>query len=457
MPIEITMPKLSDTMTDGTLVKWLKKEGDAVKPGDILAEVETDKATQELEAFEVGTVAKIMVPEGAKTPIGGVIVVLAKPGEDVKKIATLAGSPPPASVAKVVATPAEVKAQTTGVAVSATGAVITAVETQTEPSAAETIKEGAEHIGDGRVRISPLARRIADELKIDITTLRGTGPDGRVIKRDVEQAAAQRPSGAAPSKAPSSGMGTIPTVAPVKAQSASLPTPSASAKLESKKIPLSSIRQTIARRLLESKLTIPHFYLSVDVQMDALLTLRGQANAQLAPEKLSVTDFIARAVAVALARIPAMNTSFGGTEIVQHGTVNLGIAVALDDGLVVPVLRDAHLKGVRQLSAEIKQLAELARSRKLKADQITGSTFTISNLGMYGVKNFQAIVNPPEAAILAVGGTSAQAVAKDGQVAVAEVMNLSLSCDHRVIDGATGAKFLGEIKTLLEQPLAMLI
>jgi pyruvate dehydrogenase E2 component (dihydrolipoamide acetyltransferase) len=302
-----------------------------------------------------------------------------------------------------------------------------------------------------------LARRIADELKIDITTLRGTGPDGRVIKRDVEQAAAQRPSGAAPAKAPSSGMGTIPTVAPVKAQTASLPTPSASAKLESKKIPLSSIRQTIARRLLESKLTIPHFYLNIDVQMDALLTLRGQANAQLTPEKLSVTDFIARAVAVALARVPAMNASFGGTDIVQHGTVNLGIAVALDDGLVVPVLRDAHLKGVRQLSAEIKQLAELARSRKLKADQMTGSTFTISNLGMYGVKNFQAIVNPPEAAILAVGGTSAQAVAKDGQVAVAQVMNLSLSCDHRVIDGATGAKFLGEIKTLLEQPLAMLI
>jgi pyruvate dehydrogenase E2 component (dihydrolipoamide acetyltransferase) len=233
------------------------------------------------------------------------------------------------------------------------------------------------------------------------------------------------------------------------------------AKLEQKQIALSNMRQTIARRLVESKQQIPHFYLSIDVVMDKLLELRTQINEQIAPEKLSVTDFIARGVAIALAKNPAMNASFAGTAIVQHGTVDLGIAVALEDGLVVPVIRQAHTKGVRALSQEIKQLADAGRKRKLKAEQMTGSTFTISNLGMYGVKNFNAIVNPPESGILAVGGTTWQPVVKEvggkREVVAAQVMNLTLSADHRVVDGATGAKFLADLKVLLEGPLGMLV
>ncbi len=300
--------------------------------------------------------------------------------------------------------------------------------------------------------MSPLARKIADEKGIDVSRLVGTGPEGRIIRRDVLGAASNvgGPKMAA-TQIPSKG---------------SAPTPMShlAAKLEAKSIPLSNMRQTIARRLVQSKQTIPHFYLSIDVVMDKLIEMRGQINEQIAPEKLSVTDFIARAVAIALSRVPAMNSSFAETAITQHGSVELGIAVALEDGLVVPVIKQAHTKGVRQISQEIKQLAELARTKKLKADQMTGSTFTISNLGMYGVKNFNAIVNPPESAILAVGGTSWQPVVKEAggkngarEIVAAQVMNLTLSADHRVVDGATGAKFLQELKGILEAPLAMLM
>jgi pyruvate dehydrogenase E2 component (dihydrolipoamide acetyltransferase) len=453
MPIEITMPKLTDTMSEATLAKWLKKEGDKVKPGDMIAEVETDKATQELEAFEAGTVAKIMVPEGGKTPVGALIVVLAKPGEDPKQVAAnVKGSPAAAAVPKAEkGAPANGKPeQGNGAAVPPASAPVAAaaepVEDHVEGSEPEVL-----HIG--KVRVSPLARKIADEKGIDVTTIRGTGPDGRIIKRDVLNAANQPTAHAArKAEAPSKA------AAPAAVQA---PAP----KLEHKNIPLSNMRQTIARRLVQSKQTIPHFYLSIDVVMDKLLALRVQANDQLASggggEKLSVTDFIAKACAVALARVPAMNASFAETTIIQHGTVELGIAVALEDGLVVPVVRNAHTKGVRQLSAELKNLAELARSKKLKADQMTGSTFTISNLGMYGIKNFNAIINPPESAILAVGGTSWQPVVQESksgrEVVPAQVMNLTLSADHRVVDGALGARFMQELKNLIEAPLNLLL
>ncbi len=419
MPLEITMPKLSDTMTDGTLVKWHKKENDAVKPGDIIAEVETDKATQELEAFEPGTVAKIIVHEGDKVPVGGLIVVLAKPGEDTAAIAKGAGATaskpaaaaPAAEVAKKTAAPVAMPSPATAVA--------------TQPAAA-----APEHRGNGGPqRVSPLALKIAVENGVDLSSLVGSGPDGRVIKRDV-LAAPQRTAAAA--------------AAPI--------TP-----LESKVIPLSNMRQTIARRLLEAKQSIPHFYVSTDVQMDNLLALRKSANEQLAPAKLTVTDFIARAVAVAVTQVPAINASFGGTQITRHGSVHIGIAVAIEDGLVVPVLRDAQTKTLRQISAEIRQLADLARTRKLKADQMTGSTITISNLGMYGIKEFAAIINPPEAAILAIGGTEARPVVKNGQVVAGQVMTITLSADHRVVDGATGAEFLSKLRGVLENPMAMLI
>ncbi len=438
MPIEITMPKLSDTMTDGTLVKWLKKENEKIKPGDVIAEVETDKATQELEAFEPGTVAKLMAKEGEKVPVGGLIVVLAKPDEDVAAIAKAAGgksgaAPAAAAPAAPTATPPAAPATTPASPPAPVMAPVSA------PAPAPVPMSAAQ---SGRpARSSPLARKIAAEKGVDVNSLQGTGPDGRIIKRDVLAAGttAGKPAAASAAKPP--------TAAPA------LP----AAKLEAKTIPLSNMRQTIARRLLHAKQTVPHFYVSIDIVMDALLNLRKAANEQLAPTKLTVTDFIARAVASAVVQAPGVNASFTDTAIIQHGSVNLGIAVAIEDGLVVPVIRDAQTKGLRQMSEEIKQLAQLARSRKLKADQMTGSTITISNLGMYGIREFQAIINPPEAAILAIGGTEARPIVKNGQVVPAQVMTISLSADHRVIDGALGAEFLSKLKNILENPLAMLV
>jgi len=429
MPIEITMPKLSDTMTDGTLVKWLKKENAKIKPGDVIAEVETDKATQELEAFEPGTVARIVAKEGEKIPVGGLIVVLAKPEEDVAAVAKAAGGKSSSSAAAAPQAPAAATPAATPAPVPA-------------PAAAPAPAPAPSADASRPVRSSPLARKIAADKGIDIQSLQGTGPDGRIIKRDVLAAgtASARPA----------------TSAAAKSALPAAPAPVA-AKLEARTIPLNNMRQTIARRLLQAKQTVPHFYVSIDVVMDALLELRKAANEQLAPTKLTVTDFIARAVASSVAQLPAVNASFTETAIIQHGSVNLGIAVAIEDGLVVPVIRDAQNKGIRQMSEEIKQLAQLARSRKLKADQMTGSTITISNLGMYGIREFQAIINPPEAAILAIGGTEARPIVKNGQVVPAQVMTISLSADHRVIDGALGAEFLSKLKTVLENPLAMLV
>ncbi len=425
MPMEITMPKLSDTMTDGTLVRWLKKEKDKVQPGDIIAEVETDKATQELEAFEPGTIAKIVVREGAKVPVGGVIVVLAAPDEDSEAVAR-------AYVVKPVPVAAVKESSTT--------AAPTPIPAPARPPVAPAPVPAPSSAGSSdagrRRRVSPLARKIAEEKGVDLAVIEGSGPDGRIIKRDV---LAAETAGTAP---------------PVGAASRPIPETS---RLEAKTMALSNVRQTIARRLLEAKQTIPHFYVSIDVVMEALLDLRKSANEQLAPAKLSVTDFIARAVAIALTQTPAVNASFSSTAIVRHGTVHLGIAVAIDDGLLVPVIRDAQTKDLRQISAEIRQLAELARTHKLKANQLTGGTFTISNLGMYGVRDFMAIINPPESAILAVGATEARPIVKGAQVVPAQVMTLSLSADHRVVDGATAAEFMSKLKAILENPLAMLI
>lgn len=448
MPIEITMPKLTDTMAEATLAKWLKKEGDAIKPGDMIAEVETDKATQELETFDSGIMAKIVAAEGSKMPVGALIAVIAKPGEDARQIAAgvkSAAAPKPAAPVRVPPQP------------------IAAASAKTHepapPPVEENHEEGSESTqaapSTGRIRVSPLARKIADEKGVDIATITGTGPEGRIIKRDVLEAASRSP-------APEAKGGTVRPPAPSAA--AQVVPSHLAVKLEQKNLPLSNMRQTIARRLVQSKQTIPHFYVSIDVLMDKLLELRVSVNEQLGAgsgEKISVTDFIARASAMALTRLPVVNSSFAETAIIQHGTVDLGIAVALEDGLVVPVIRSAHTKGIRQLSQEIRQLADLGRARRLKAEQMTGSTFTISNLGMFGVKEFAAIVNPPESAILAVGGTTWQPVVKETngkrEIIPAQVMTLTLSADHRVVDGATGAKFLQELKAILEAPLTTLV
>ncbi|HEY4329102.1 MAG TPA: pyruvate dehydrogenase complex dihydrolipoamide acetyltransferase [Phycisphaerae bacterium] len=460
MPIEITMPKLTDTMQEATLAKWLKKEGDAVKPGDMLAEVETDKATQELETFEHGTLAKIVIQEGGKTVVGALIAVLAKPGEDVKQVAANVKAPAAATPAPAGSVPAapESKAQTPPATPQATSPTAQQAPAPKEAAPAATLPDqqngnDPQLAGGGKLRISPLAAKIAQDMGIDLAGMQGSGPQGRIIKRDVLDAASR------PAAAPRAQLGLVHSSGPSTAGQAA-PVYKV-VKLEPRNIQLSNMRQTIARRLVQSKQTIPHFYVSIDVLMDRLIELRQQYNDLLAPSKVSITDFIARAAAVSLTRVPAINSSFADTAIIQHGTVDLGIAVALDDGLVVPVVRGAHTKSVRQIGQEIKQLADLGRSRKLKAEQMTGSTFTISNLGMYGVKDFSAIINPPESAILAVGGTTWQPVVKDiggrKEIVPAQVMTLTLSADHRVVDGATGAKFLQEMKGILEAPLTMLV
>ncbi len=460
MPIEITMPKLTDTMTEATLAKWLKNEGDAVKAGEMIAEVETDKATQELEVFEAGTMAKIVIPAGGKVPVGALIAVLAKTGEDAKAIAAnVKGGAPAAKAPAAKPAPSSSQEQAAAPTPHPSPTPAAPPAPKAAPVPVEDHQEGQEPeaLHTGKIRVSPLAQRMAEDMGVDLSLLRGSGPEGRIVKRDVLEAS-QKPGGGRGSAAAQSA---APKLAPAEKAAAAGGGAHLAVKLEQKSVPLSNMRQTIARRLVQSKQSIPHFYVSIDVLMDKLIETRQQYNDLVAPQKISVTDFIARAAAIALTRVPAVNASFAETAIVQHGTVELGIAVALDDGLVVPVLRQAHTKTVRQISDEIKKLAELGRSRKLKADQMTGSTFTISNLGMYGVKDFMAIINPPESAILAVGGTTWQPVVKDvngkKEIAPAQVMTLTLSADHRVVDGALGAKFLQEMKAILESPLTMLV
>lgn len=438
MPIPITMPRLSDTMEEGTLVKWLVKVGDKVASGDHLADVETDKATMELTAFDDGTVAKLAIEEGKTTKVGDLILVLAGEGESVEEAAKFDGSS------------SETKSE------GAAEAREPSPPTAPQPAATPT-QAGKEPSGAGqRVRISPLARKLAEEHGIDVSSIRGSGPDGRIIKRDILDAIEGK-SGSSPSEKPS---------APARPTTASAPAPApamAAAKLQDKTVPLSGMRKTIARRLVESKTTMPHFQVTVSVNADPLLDLRATINEQLEAEgvKLSVNDLIVRGVAVALARHPMINSSWTGEAIQQHGSIHIGVAVALPEekggGLVVPVLRDALGMGLRQIADETRRLAKKARESGLSADEMSGGTFTISNLGMFGVDHFTAIINPPQAAILAVGAALPRPVVRKGELTVGHEMALTLSSDHRVIDGAMAAAFLATLKQILESPVVMLV
>ncbi len=436
----IDMPKLSDTMTVGTLTKWLKKEGDAVKAGDMLAEVETDKATMELESFFDGTLIKIFAPAGSQVPIGAGLCAIGKPGEKVEAPATPAPSPvakpqdePSVAMAKEgtakpVAAPAPVSAPT---------AVATPVAQQPMPA----VSHGE------RLRISPLARKLAAEHKLDPARLAGSGPLGRIVKADVLAAAANPAllKSAAGATRASGGVDILPwSTGPVQ---------------EERLVPASNMRATIARRLVEAKSQIPHFYLEVEIDAEPLLALRAQLNAGLEAQgvKLSVNDFILRASAQALRRVPGVNASWTGTGIHYHGAAHVSFAVAIEDGLITPVIRDTHLKSVFAISSEAKALGKRAKEKKLAPAEFTGGTFCVSNLGMMGVSKFSAIINPPNAAILAVGTTVAKPVVRNGTVVPGQTMTLTLSCDHRVVDGALGAQFLGALRDLLEKPALLLV
>ena len=422
----IEMPKLSDTMTVGTLVKWLKKDGDAVKAGDMLAEIETDKATMELESFFSGTMVAVFVKAGSQVPLGAALCAIGKPGEKVE-----APAPRPAQEA-----PAPSPAPPPATLESAHEPAVQSQSPAPAPAPAPSPPPAP-----ARVRISPLARKLAAEKGVDPSTVAGSGPGGRIVRADVIAAA----SGAArPAAAATPGAATVGSKGPVQ---------------EARLSPVSNIRGIIAKRLLEAKTQIPHFYLQIEIDAGPLLELRAQLNAALEKEgvKLSVNDFILKASAEALRRVPTVNCSWEGAAVRHHPAAHVSFAVAIEDGLITPVIRDAHLKTLFAISSEAKALGRRAKDKKLTPAEFTGGTFCVSNLGMMGVESFSAIINPPNAAILAVGTTVRKPVVKGDQISIGQRMTLTLSVDHRVVDGAVGAAYLAALRDLLEKPALLLL
>ncbi|MGB6175597.1 MAG: pyruvate dehydrogenase complex dihydrolipoamide acetyltransferase [Methylocella sp.] len=429
MPIDILMPALSPTMERGNLARWLKKEGDKIKPGDALAEIETDKATMEVEAIDEGVLVKIVVPEGtADVPVNDVIGLIAGEGEDAKAVAS---RPSPVSEKMLSAPPAAPNA----------------------PAVAPRTLNGE---SGPRVFASPLARRIAKESGLDLASVTGSGPHGRVIERDVKAALAHAPAG----------------VPAHDTQAPSVPSPTPPDELIRKnfapgsfeEIPHDSMRKTIARRLVEASRTIPHFYLTADCNLDALMSLREAINAAAPNDKegkpaykISVNDFIVKALALALIRVPGANATWTETAMLQHKHADIGVAVAIPGGLIMPIVRAAETKTLSVISSEMKDFSARARARKLRPEEYQGGSTAVSNLGMFGVKSFSAVINPPQATILAVGAAGHRAIVKDGAPAVATLMSVTLSCDHRAVDGVLGANLLAAFKDLIEKPAGMLV
>jgi pyruvate dehydrogenase E2 component (dihydrolipoamide acetyltransferase) len=465
MPINITMPALSPTMEEGNLAKWLVKEGDKVAPGDVIAEIETDKATMEVEAVDEGTVARIVVPAGTEgVKVNSLIAVLAGEGEDASTAAKAGGDAPKGEgkqdADRASAAPAADEPK-------AGDAKADAPKEPAKPD--EALKAAAAATGKSqgeRVFASPLARRIAGEAGVDVAAISGSGPHGRVVKADVEAAVKSGGAKAAPAAAPSSS----------GAPAAAAPAPKAMSDEAVLKlfeegsyevVPHDNMRKTIAKRLVEAKSTIPHFYLTLDCELDALLALRAQLNAaapvrktekgEVPAYKLSVNDMVIKAMAVALTAVPDANVSWTDGGMLKHKHADVGVAVSIPGGLITPIIRKADQKTLSVISNEMKDLAARAKGRKLKPDEYQGGTTAVSNLGMFGIKDFSAVINPPHATILAVGAGEQRAVVKKGELAVATVMSVTLSTDHRAVDGALGAELLQAFKRTIENPLGMLV
>jgi pyruvate dehydrogenase E2 component (dihydrolipoamide acetyltransferase) len=441
MPINITMPALSPTMEEGNLAKWLVKEGDTVKSGDVIAEIETDKATMEVEAVDEGVVAKIVVPAGTEgVKVNALIAILAADGEDVATAAAGGGASAPAkSDAKAEAPAAEKPADAPA------------------PAAAPAVAHSGE-----RVFASPLARRLAKEAGLDLKAVAGSGPHGRIVKSDIEKAVSTGGAKPAAAAAPAGASAPAAAQGPAKGMSED-----AVLKLFAEGsyelVPHDGMRKTIAKRLQESKQTIPHFYVSVDCELDALLALRAQLNGS-APEKdgkpvykLSVNDMVIKAMALALRDVPDANVSWTDSNMVKHKHADVGVAVSIPGGLITPIIRQAELKSLSAISNEMKDLGKRAKERKLKPEEYQGGTTAVSNMGMMGVKNFAAVVNPPHATILAIGAGEERVVVKKGEMKIANVMTVTLSTDHRAVDGALGAELLGAFKRYIETPMGMLV
>ena len=436
---------MSDTMTEGTIAAWLKNVGDKVKSGDILAEVETDKATMELENYEDGTLLYTGPKAGEAVAVDGILAIIGEEGADIQ--ALLGGQS--GAAAAPAAAPAEAPKPAEAAAPAAPAAPTAPIVAPATPS--------------GRILASPLAKSIAKEKGINLTQVVGSGDNGRIVQRDVENfqpSAAVAPQVApAAEAAPAAPVAVAPSAAPAPAVSAA-PQAAPSAPVQSSDTytdtPVSQMRKVIAKRLSESLFTAPHFYLTMEINMDKAIEARVKLN-ELSPVKLSFNDLVLKSAAVALRQHPAVNSSWLGDKIRQNKLINIGVAVAVDEGLLVPVIRNADQKGLSQIATEVKELAGKAKSKKLQPAEWEGSTFTISNLGMFGIDEFTAIINPPDACILAVGGIKQTPIVKDGQIVVGNIMKVTLSCDHRVVDGATGAAFLQTLKGLLEDPMRMLI
>lgn len=457
MPINITMPALSPTMEEGNLSRWLVKEGDKVSPGDVIAEIETDKATMEVEAVDEGTVAKLVVPAGTEgVKVNALIAILAGEGEDAGAAAKGGGdAAPKAEAPKADAPKAEVPKPATAAAAPAS-------------TKAEAAPVANGHAAGERTFASPLARRIAKDAGVDVSAVTGTGPHGRVVKADVEAAIAGGGAKAAPAaKAASAG-------APAPAAPGTAPKAMSDEQVlklfaegSYELVPHDNMRKTIARRLVEAKSTIPHFYLTLDCELDALLALRTQLNAAAPTKKtdkgeapvykLSVNDMVIKAMAMALMAVPDANASWTDTAMVKHKHADVGVAVSIPGGLITPIIRHADEKTLSTISNEMKDLASRARSRKLKPEEYQGGTTAVSNLGMFGIKDFAAVINPPHATILAVGAGEQRAVVKNGEIKIANVMSVTLSTDHRAVDGALGAELLGAFKRMIENPMGMLV
>lgn len=458
MPINILMPALSPTMEKGNLAKWLKKEGDTVKSGDVIAEIETDKATMEVEAVDEGVLAKIVVPEGtADVPVNQVIALIAGEGEDPKSVTAPAAGGAPAPAPKAEAAPAPAPAAAPAPAVAPQPQAPAAPAPAAKPNGA------GQQAGGNRVFASPLAKRIAKEAGVDIASIQGSGPHGRIVEKDVR--AALQGGGARPAAAPAAQAPAAKPAVPQLAPSMGADQVKAMFEAESyEEVPLDGMRKTIAKRLVESKQTVPHFYLSLDCELDALMALREQINAAASKDKdgkpsykLSVNDFVIKALAIALQRVPNANAVWAEDRILKMKHSDVGVAVAIEGGLFTPVVRKAETKTLTAISTEVKDMAGRARNRRLKPEEYTGGSTAVSNLGMYGIKDFQAVINPPHGTILAVGAGESRVVVKNNAPAIVQAMTVTLSCDHRVVDGALGAELLAAFKQLIENPMGMLV
>jgi pyruvate dehydrogenase E2 component (dihydrolipoamide acetyltransferase) len=424
---KVVMPKLSEAMEAGRVLKWLKKEGEPVSGGEVIAEIETDKADIELEAFGTGVLRRIMIPAGERAAVGSLIAVIADPGEDISSVLAVAPAP-------VAAEPAPPPSAAPGPKAAPPAAPTPTPRPITQPSVpVPTAPWG------GRIRASPLAKKIAAQSGVDLQLIQGSGPGGRIVRRDVEAALSTHPAvGGGYSAAPPAVVPTTPGV-------------------EYQDVALSSIRAAIAKRMAQAKGPVPHFYVTAEIAMDRALELREELNALEGHPKVSITDMMIKACALALTRHPGVNASFQGETIRVHHRAHIGIAVALEEGLITPVLRDCDRKSLTQIAVEGRDLVERARARRLRAQEISGATFSVSNLGMFDVDEFSAIINPPEGAILAVGAVVQKPVVEGDRLGIGRRMRVTLSCDHRVMDGAMGARFLQDLKRLLEEPLRLLV